>query len=140
MYKMEDGAPRLVLGSVRFEDGKPVVMAERVFAVPLDEDEAKELFEAEVAGTLELLTNHVETPSGCPNAQWLIDETPAKRKCTHQLGGVVSLGNFAATMGALARRRWCSPSPPILRPMPCLWQRGKVCMFAARCGDYSPGA
>ena len=37
-------------------------MAERVFAVPLGANEAKALFEAEVAGTLELLTNHVETP------------------------------------------------------------------------------
>ena len=83
VYKMEDGAPHLVLGNVRFEDGKPVVMAERVFAVPLGEKEAKARFEAEVAGTLELLTNHVETPSGSPTAEWLIMKTPAKRKCTH---------------------------------------------------------
>ena len=87
MYKMEDGAPRLVLGRVRFEDGKPVVMAERMLAVPFDENEAKVLFEAEVVGTLELLTKHVETPSGSPNAQWLINETPAKRRCRHPLGG-----------------------------------------------------
>ena len=83
VYKMEDGAPRLVLGSVRFEDGKPVVMAEKVFAIPLGEKEAKAHFEAEVAGTLELLTNHVESPSGSPTAEWLIKLTPAKRKCTH---------------------------------------------------------
>ena len=83
VYRMEDGAPRLVLGSVRFEDGKPVVMAERVFAVPLGENEAKAHFEAEVAGTLELLTHHVESPSGSPTAEWLIMHTPAKRKCTH---------------------------------------------------------
>ena len=87
VYKMEDGAPRLVLGRVRFEDGKPVVMAERMLAVPFDENEAKVLFEAEVVGTLELLTKHVETPSGSPNAQWLINETPAKRRCRHPLGG-----------------------------------------------------
>ena len=84
VYRMEDGAPRLVLGSVRFEDGKPVVMAERVFAVPLGENEAKAHFEAEVAGTLELLTHHVESPSGSPTAEWLIKLTPAKRRCTHE--------------------------------------------------------
>ena len=87
MHKMEDGKPRLVLGSVRFEDRKPVVMAERVFAVPLSEAEAKGRFEAEVAGTLDLLTRHVETPSGTPTAQWLILNTPAKRKCTHEVAG-----------------------------------------------------
>ena len=32
---------------------------------------------------LELLTNHVESPSGSPTAEWLIKLTPAKRKCTH---------------------------------------------------------
>ena len=69
---------------MRFEDGKPVVRAERVFAVPLAENEAKARFEAEVAGTLDLLTKHVENPSGSPTAQWLIMQTPAKRKCTHE--------------------------------------------------------
>ena len=80
---MDDGEARVVLGRVRFDDGKTVVMAERVFAVLLDENEAKARFEAEVAGTLELLTNHVETPSGSPTAQWLIQTTPGKRTCTH---------------------------------------------------------
>ena len=50
-----------------------------------------------------------------------------------------SFEDSANSMGVLVRRRWCSPRPPMLSSMPCLWQRCKMCMFAARCGTYSPG-
>ena len=54
-------------------------------------------------------------------------------------GGGVSLADPAAAMGVLARRRRCSPGLAMLSPMPCWWQRCKMCTSAARCGGYSPG-